>query len=125
MLGLGLGKVRHWKWPDNLDALVAAPSHHTLLFENERVRVLETRIPAGDTTPIHTHRFASVLYILEWADCIRRDAEGEVLVDTRRTGGPPSLPAVLWSEALPPHSLENIGDRPIRIVSVEMKDAAP
>jgi hypothetical protein len=26
-----------WEWPDELDALVAAPAHHTLLLENERV----------------------------------------------------------------------------------------
>ncbi len=31
-------------WPEALDALVAAPEHHTLLFENATVRVLDTRI---------------------------------------------------------------------------------
>ena len=40
--------------PDDLDALTAAPDHHTLLFENDRVRVLDTRIPAGDQTPLPT-----------------------------------------------------------------------
>jgi quercetin dioxygenase-like cupin family protein len=52
------------EWPDELDALVAAPAHHKLLFENERVRVLETRIAAGDRTPVHTHRWPAALYIL-------------------------------------------------------------
>jgi hypothetical protein len=28
-----------WLWPDSLDALIAARAHHTLLLENERVRV--------------------------------------------------------------------------------------
>jgi hypothetical protein len=31
---------------------------------------------------------------------------------------------VLWSEALPPHSLENVGTGDIRIISVELKQAA-
>ena len=43
--------AQNWPWPDSLDALVAAPRHHKLLFENERVRVLEVRIPPGDLVP--------------------------------------------------------------------------
>jgi hypothetical protein len=43
-------------WPADLDALVAAPAHHTLLFENDVVRVLDTRIAPGNRTPVHTHR---------------------------------------------------------------------
>lgn len=35
-------------WPEHLDALQASAEHHTLLFENEHVRVLQTRIPAGE-----------------------------------------------------------------------------
>jgi hypothetical protein len=33
-----------WPWPDSLDAVVAAPKHHQLVLENDRVRVLDTRI---------------------------------------------------------------------------------
>jgi quercetin dioxygenase-like cupin family protein len=47
---------RRWPWPDALDALIAALEHHTLLLENERVRVLETHIPPGAVTAVHTHR---------------------------------------------------------------------
>ncbi|MEI9968210.1 MAG: hypothetical protein WDM87_06140 [Terracidiphilus sp.] len=31
-------------WQEELDALIAAPKHHILLFENEVVRVLDTRV---------------------------------------------------------------------------------
>jgi len=34
-----------WTWPDELDALSAAPQNHRVLLENERVRVLQTHIP--------------------------------------------------------------------------------
>ena len=47
-----------WTWPDSLDALTAAPESHRLLFENDAVRVLETRIAPGETTLLHTHRWA-------------------------------------------------------------------
>lgn len=55
--------AREQEWPDSLDAMVAAPEHHEVLLENERVRVLDSRIKPGDTVPVHTHRWASVLYI--------------------------------------------------------------
>src|ERR1700750_2068408 len=35
----------HRTGPDQLDALNAAPRFHVLLFENELVRVLDTRVP--------------------------------------------------------------------------------
>ena len=59
-----------WPWPDALDALVAAPQHHTLLLENRHVRVLEAFIRPGDRVPVHTHRWPSVLHILSWSDFI-------------------------------------------------------
>jgi quercetin dioxygenase-like cupin family protein len=78
------------QWPADPDALAAAPAHHTLLFENERVRVLDMPIAAGDRTPIHTHRRPGVLYILSWTTCVRYDAQGEVLLDS---GTVPALQA--------------------------------
>ena len=47
-------------FPPELDALVAAPEQHEVLLENARVRVLDTRIPAGSRTPVHTHQWAAV-----------------------------------------------------------------
>lgn len=42
-------------WPLELDGVVAAPDHHSVPFENDEVRVIETIVRAGDTTPVHTH----------------------------------------------------------------------
>jgi mannose-6-phosphate isomerase-like protein (cupin superfamily) len=112
-----------WPWPAELDALESAPAQHVLLMENDRVRVLDTVIAPGERTPVHTHRWPAVHYIVGWSDFVRRDGEGIVLVDTRasaRTGAPPS---VLWGEPLPPHSLENVGDVPLRVISVEITPA--
>jgi hypothetical protein len=106
----------------SLDALTAAPDHHTLLFENERVRVLDTRIRAGDQTPIHTHRWPSVLYIQSWGQFVRYDDQGGVMVDSRTVEAMRNPPSVLWSNALPPHSLLNVGDTDLHILSVEIKE---
>ena len=109
-------------WPPELDALVAAPRHHRLLFENDRVRVLDTRIAPGDTVPLHTHRWPAVHQIMSWSDFVRRDADGKVTVDTRGKPAPASLPAVMWGEPLPPHTLENVGSAELHVVSTELKD---
>jgi hypothetical protein len=113
-----------WPWPAFLDALSAAPGHHTLLLENDRIRVLETRIPPGDIVPVHTHCWPSVLYVLSWSEFIRCDASGTVVLDSR-TRGCGSPPSVAWSDALPPHSLENVGAAEIRVISVEIKQPGP
>ncbi len=108
--------------PDPLDAVVAAPEHHAVLFENARVRVLDARVEPGDTVPLHIHRRPGVQYLIDLVDFVRRNAEGEVLVDSRAVELPADRPLVLWSEPIPPHTLENVGDRAIRAIVVELKE---
>ena len=110
-----------WPWPDSLDALVAAPKHHTLILENESVRVVRTYILPGDFVPIHTHRWPGVVHILSWSDFIRRDDKGQVLFDSRSVTPPPKLPAVQYIDPLPPHSVENMGNADIDLYIVELK----
>ena len=70
-----------------LDALVAAPDHHRVLLENEHVRVLDTKVRPGETTPIHVHPWPSVLYVLSWSDFVRYDPAGNVLSVLESSGG--------------------------------------
>ncbi len=111
-----------WEWPEELDALIAAPRHHAVLFENDAVRVLDTRIAPGETVPLHTHRWPSALYLVNWSDFVRRDGAGTVLVDSRGGRGAPEGSA-LWSGPLPPHTLENVGVGELRVITVEIKGA--
>lgn len=114
-------KADRWEWPDELDALTAAPGNHELLLENDRVRVLLTTIPIDATTPVHTHRWPSVEYVLCATNFVRRDADGTVLFDTRTADAEPRVSDVLWSDPFPPHSLENVGDSELRVIMVEVK----
>lgn len=111
-----------WPWPPELDAMVAAPGHHTLLFENEHVRVLDAHVGPGETVPVHTHRWPAVLYILGVSDFVRRDPDGAVLLDTRGSSHPP-VGSSVWNEPLTPHSLENVGELELRNITVELKHA--
>jgi hypothetical protein len=48
------------QWDPALDAVVAAPANHKVLFENDRLRVLEVILHPGEEEPVHHHRWPSV-----------------------------------------------------------------
>jgi hypothetical protein len=112
---------REWPWPDVLDALVAARDYHRLLFENEHVRVLDVRIGPGRIVPVHTHKWPSIIQVRSASDFIRRDGDGNLLFDSRNAGPADNAPAIIWTDSMPPHSVENIGNAEIHLVSVEIK----
>jgi len=112
-----------WPWPESLDAVVAAPVHHSVLFEDEGVRVLRTTIPAGDVVPLHTHRWGGVAYVESCSHFLRRDEYGKVLFDSRQAGELPGTPCVQRMPPLPPHTVENLGPTEISILIVEIKQS--
>jgi hypothetical protein len=107
-------------WPPELDALTAATAHHRLLLENEKVRVLETRIGPGEIVPLHTHCWPAVYYVVSWSDIVRYGPNGEVENDTRGKSTPAPGQAI-WASELPPHTVENVGGELLHIISVEIK----
>ena len=109
------------QWAEELDALIAAPQHHKLLFENEFVRVLDANIPAGEITNVHTHRYPASLYFISWSDFIRYDADGNVLLDSRSLEKIPLPCSAMWSESIPAHALRNVGENDLHVISVEIK----
>ena len=111
-----------WPWPDSLDALIAAPDHHTLLFENDRVRLIQTRILPGQIVPLHTHRWPAVLLMSSSSHFIRCDALGNVVLDTRQSPEIPRLNSPISLDPLPPHTVENVGDSVIDNVQLEIKN---
>ena len=108
-------------WPKELDAMTAAPEHHDLLLENDQVRVLDSLVKPGESTPVHTHEWPGVLYILGFSDFVRYDDTGKVLFDSRGSADNPTPGQALWSGPLQPHYVTNVGDTDIRVISVELK----
>ena len=111
----------HNEWPEELDAMVAAPQHHKLLLENNFVRVIDTLILPGETTNVHTHKWPASLYIISWSDFIRYDEKANIVLDSRKLPKTPLPASTIWSDPLGPHALENIGSDPLHIISVEIK----
>ena len=86
---------------------------YKVLFENERVRVLEYRDKPGEKTAMHKHP-AFVLYAMS---PFKREIElpdGKFLSREFKGG------EVLWSEAQA-HIGKNVGDTPTHAIMVEMK----
>ncbi|WP_433594240.1 cytoplasmic protein [Nocardia sp. CA-145437] len=98
------------------DPAVVNPDLYRVVFENERVRVLEYRDKPGDRTSPHRHP-DSVLYPL---NSFRRriTANGEQ-VEVELTAG-----QVRWLSAQE-HSGENIGEGETHALFIELKEPAP
>jgi beta-alanine degradation protein BauB len=99
----------------SLDPVETNPEFYKVVFENERVRVLEyTDVPGDRTTP-HEHP-DSVMHTL--SAFRRRLISGGQQRDVE-------LPAGMtgWLPAQE-HAGENIGDTPTHVLFVELKDGA-
>lgn len=48
------------QWDPKLDAVIAAPANHKVVFENDRLRVLEVILESDEEEPTHHHRWPSV-----------------------------------------------------------------
>lgn len=95
------------------DPTVTDPDKYKVIFENDRVRVLEYRDEPGAKTSPHDHP-DSVMYVLSAFDrrLTSNDASREVSL---KPGD------VRWLDAQS-HSGENIGDTPTHVIFVELKD---
>ena len=95
--------------------MVDAPPAHTLLFENEQVRVWEMLLEPGESFPMHAHEHPYLSLILEGAllKLIGEDGSEEPV---QATAG-----AVLWREPPDVHAVRNVGDTRFRNRLVELK----
>jgi hypothetical protein len=122
----GQNETHHSKeacpWPESLDAVKAAPENHKVIFENEHVRVLEVTIPPHSKEPIHVHCWPGTLYITQAGEAVDRDANGKILFDSRQLKDKPKVPFVEWTPPEAPHAIENLDDRPLKLIRVENKD---
>jgi hypothetical protein len=112
-----------WHWPLEMDAIVAAPESHQVLFENDAVRVLEVVIPAGTREPEHTHRWFSVMIVAQPA--MIRYYQSGVLTFSSLAGASGGSTIAQWMDPEGPHSVENVDSVPYRAFRIELKEAAP
>jgi hypothetical protein len=51
-----------WPWPDSLDEVKAAPKNHRIIYEDDRVRLLEVILWPNEFENLHTHKLPSVMF---------------------------------------------------------------
>lgn len=112
--------ITAWPWPDELDAVSAAPDSHRILLENAHVRVLEIVIPPGHREPMHTHRWPSVMLIDVSAAIRYYQADGQTSDYTRRAANA-QLPHIGWLEAEGLHAVENRDSLAYHAIRIEIK----
>ena len=96
------------------DATVADPEAHSVVFENEHVRVISALAPAGYKSPMHSHP-PLVVISLDTAHVKFTQADGSQQVATFRPG------TVVWSDG-GPHSWELLAGE-VTVIAVEVKSA--
>jgi beta-alanine degradation protein BauB len=96
------------------DPVQTDPQFYSVIFENERVRVLEYRDRPGDRTSWHAH---PDMVMIPLASFRRRlfVGDGSVEVEVDKTAHEPA-----WVGACS-HAGENIGDGPSHALFVELK----
>ena len=82
-------------------------------FENDRVRVLEATLPPGVKEEVHSHP-AYLIYVLEGGRVRNYAADGKVTENEFKTGD------IIFREPLT-HAAENIGDKQLHMILVELK----
>ena len=98
------------------DPVTTNPHLYTVIFENDRVRVLEYRDKPGDATTPHRHPDSVMCTLSSFR---RRISHAGQQVEVELQAG-----QVRWVGAQE-HSGENVGSTPTHVVFVELKEPRP
>ena len=97
-----------------LDAVLIDPDKFTVRLENERVRVLEARIPPGEGHGMHRHP-RHLVYTLSSYKVQDTFPDGSTKTMGRDAG------ELVWGEELT-HATINIGETAVHALIIEIKD---
>jgi beta-alanine degradation protein BauB len=116
-IGLALLAPAAWsKMDPKMDPLVVAPDMYKLVFDNERVRVMEVEFQPGQKIGKHSHPDHYV-YVLTTGKLRISKPDGTSSDVDVKAG------QVMWIPA-ETHWAENIGATPVRLSVNELKEAA-
>jgi len=111
--------MANWPWPEEYDAVHAAPDSHSVVLENKNVRVLEIQVEPGTKEPFHTHKYPSVLVITNKARLRYYGADMSFSHETGR--GQPGTSYTEWHGPEDLHAVENIDTFTYHAFRIELK----
>ena len=107
---------------DFADELAAAPGNldvgTSVWFENPRIRVWEILLQPGERGPFHSHTTNYFWTVVEGGRGLQRFDDGTYAVRDYNVGDTKYLEHTVETALV--HDLENIGDTPLRFVTVEL-----
>lgn len=110
-------------WDPKLEAGIAAPGNHKLVYEDANIRVISVSIPARTEEPYHFHRYYSVLIVDGNTKIADRDAKG---IETRApVMGLIPNPLVIVQAPQAVHSIKNLDAVPAHLIRIEFKKGFP
>jgi hypothetical protein len=109
-----------WPWPDSMDAISAAPKNHKILYEDERVRILDVTVEPGEKENMHHHRWPSVLIIDSPAKKKEYTWDGKV-ISTDRPSAETPIPIIIRMGPAKPHAIENVDTNSLHLYRIELK----
>ena len=95
------------------DVIKVAGDSHTVLFENDQVRVLAVHFKPGQVAPMHSHP-ANVSYFLTDGKLNITMPDGKVIERSPKAG------TAAWSDPAT-HAAENVGAADFQQVQIELK----
>jgi len=123
-----ISKDQEWTFSNQLDAVIAAPKNHMIVYEDSDVRILKVICPPGNEEPIHTHQYKSTMWFTQSAHFIYytyvMDSNNRLVKkDSVEVKGFPTEALnkgqMVGSE--PPHSIKNIGADTLVAYRIEYK----
>ena len=99
---------------DDLDVLKVIPENYKLIIDNQFVRVLEARIPAGTVEKPHRHLKGVSVCLTEYTLESRILPDGPWVRNERKVG------TTYWSDASL-HQVRNVGATTSHTIRIELK----
>ena len=105
---------RSWSQTDDLDVLKVIPENYKLILDNQFVRVLEARIPAGTEEKPHRHLKGVSVCLTDYT------LESRVLPDGQSIRNERTVGTTYWSDASL-HQVRNVGGTTSHTIRIELK----
>ena len=111
-------------WDPALDGVLAAPENHTVLYEDEAIRVISVSIAPGAIEKPHHHCLPAV-FVVDRLVSVRdfNGATGEEIPMPIPKDAPLPITAKFLPQPL--HYVENLDTRPFHATRIEFKQGFP
>ncbi len=117
-----------WPYPAVYDSYRAAPNNYRLLYEDDKMRLIEVMLRPGETSPVHGNPYPSVLAMdgVSGAAPVVHDIDAKSPLNgqgDQMAGPPPEFTAPSCAATAPRalHTLSNPGTAPIHYYRIEFK----